>query len=174
MSESKAQEDRDRVAFEHWKLKWNKTYATSEEENYRFQNYLRTLRRVGGDSANDDDDDKSSPSWWALSRYADLTTDEFKFEMFGFNSVTDHFSSDSDSDDEMLAKTHIKAYQLVRLEDGTSRIEISYPSTTSPPHKHQRDDEKDTNKKEEKEPPLKLQKIGCDGKNNKLPGCFFP
>ncbi|KAK1425753.1 hypothetical protein QVD17_21109 [Tagetes erecta] len=113
----------DETCFEAWKNKWGRTYATREEELSRFQTFKQSLRT--------EEASYTGPLelvWMGLTDFADMTFEQFKIERLGFNSVDECFPSDSESDDEMLAKNGMKRYFSVRMDDGTTHLIPSYPT----------------------------------------------
>ncbi|KAK1425756.1 hypothetical protein QVD17_21114 [Tagetes erecta] len=115
----------DQTCFDQWKNKWGKTYATREEEASKFQTFKQSIRA--------EEDSYKGPLdliWTVLTKYADLTFEEYRISQ-GFNDAAYAdfvISSDSDSDDEMLLKYKHKYYHSVRMDDGTVHFIASYPT----------------------------------------------
>ncbi|KAJ0772269.1 putative cathepsin propeptide inhibitor domain (I29), papain-like cysteine peptidase superfamily [Helianthus annuus] len=137
MSESKAQDDIDKEAFEQWKSRWNKEYLTSKEETIRFEKFKENLRL---EEANSGNSGPSEPPWMALDTHADgIPFEQYKVEILGLEPdnpeervVSDSDSeerivSDSDSEErEIFMKGYGKAHYGVKDKDGKFQLKFIY------------------------------------------------
>jgi C1A family cysteine protease len=68
----------DSTLFTAWKAQYNKQYSTTEEESLRFENFKLSIDRVQSRNA------KSSTTTFGLTKYADMTPEEFKSTLLGY------------------------------------------------------------------------------------------
>jgi C1A family cysteine protease len=70
--------------FHEFKTKYNKSYETNYEETIRYDNFRNFLYTV--DERNDND----SYAYHGITKFADLTTDEFKNSFLGYKNTTNN------------------------------------------------------------------------------------
>jgi len=68
----------DQTLFTAWKAQYNKLYSTSEEEAARFETFKLSIDRVQARNA------KSGSATFGLTKYADMTPEEFKSTLLGY------------------------------------------------------------------------------------------
>jgi cathepsin F len=68
----------DQTLFTAWKAQYNKQYSTTEEEASRFENFQLSIDRVQARNA------KSGSATFGLTKYADMTPEEFKSTLLGY------------------------------------------------------------------------------------------
>jgi len=66
------------VLFNAWKVQYNKQYSTAEEEAVRFNNFKLSIDRVQSRNA------ISNNAVFGLTKYADLSSEEFKSTLLGY------------------------------------------------------------------------------------------
>jgi hypothetical protein len=68
----------DQTLFTAWKAQYNKQYSTVEEEASRFETFKLSVDRVQARNS------KSGSATFGLTKYADLTPEEFKSTYLGY------------------------------------------------------------------------------------------
>jgi len=68
----------DQTLFTAWKSQFNKQYSTAEEEDSRFETFKLSIDRVQARNA------KSGSATFGLTKYADMTPEEFKSTLLGY------------------------------------------------------------------------------------------
>jgi C1A family cysteine protease len=68
----------DQTLFTAWKAQYNKLYSSSEEEAARFETFKLSIDRVQARNA------KSGSATFGLTKYADMTPEEFKSTLLGY------------------------------------------------------------------------------------------
>ncbi|XP_022010719.1 uncharacterized protein LOC110910355 [Helianthus annuus] len=165
MSESKAQEDMDKEAFEQWKLRWQKNYTTPGEEMFRFKRFRESLRLK---EKEEEASTNSEPPWMALDSDAAVLREIEEYLLQVCNHSGDVSSSDSDTDSEgreLRASGYHKVFLREQNEDGTFRMDTFYSNNPTHPisdvgaryYKGQSGRKKDDTKE------VKRQKSGCGG-----------
>jgi len=69
------------VLFEAYKAQFNKSYASPDEEALRFENFKLSLDRI----------QSRSSSVFGLTKYSDMSTEEFKSTLLGYNRPESRF-----------------------------------------------------------------------------------
>jgi len=69
----------DQTLFTAWKAQYNKQYSTTEEEASRFENFQLSIDRIQARNA------KSGSTTFGLTKYADMTPEEFRSTLLGYN-----------------------------------------------------------------------------------------
>jgi len=68
----------DSTLFTAWKAQYNKQYSTAEEESLRFETFKLSIDRVLARNT------KSESATFGLTKYADMTPEEFKSTLLGY------------------------------------------------------------------------------------------
>ncbi|KAF5817055.1 putative cathepsin propeptide inhibitor domain (I29), papain-like cysteine peptidase superfamily [Helianthus annuus] len=134
MSESEAQDDMDKEAFEQWKSRWNKKYTTSKEEKIRFEKFQKNLRL---EEANSGNSGPSEPPWMALDTHADgIPFEQYRVDILGLepDNPEERVFSDSDSEErEIFMKGYGKAHYGVKDKDGEFQLKFIYTKNLRDP-----------------------------------------
>ncbi|MFS7910044.1 putative cathepsin propeptide inhibitor domain (I29), papain-like cysteine peptidase superfamily [Helianthus anomalus] len=130
-----AQDDIDREAFEQWKLRWSKNYATSKEDKIRFEKFKENLRLE--EEANSGNSGPSEPPWMALDTHADgIPFEQYKVEILGLepDNPEERVFSDSDSEErELLIQGYGKVTYGVDDKDGKVQLKSFYSKNLDRP-----------------------------------------